>query len=131
MVDITDQEIAAAEERGRIAEDREPRATAVHYDRTTGQIVIELKHTAMFSVPARLLQGLETVSDDEIAAVGIIGHGYGLEWEKLDLHHAVPALVAGHYGNRRYMADLVERGIVRAFGDDAAGRQSQKKRVAG
>jgi hypothetical protein len=130
MVDITDEEIAAAEERGRIADDLEPRATAVHYDRTTGLIVLQLKHAAVFSVPARLLQGLEAATDDEISEVGIIGRGYGLEWEKLDLHHAVPALVAGHYGTSRYMAGLLARGTIRAFGDDTTQLRSQQKRAA-
>jgi hypothetical protein len=131
MVDITEEEIAAAQERGRIADDREPRATAVRYDRATGQVVVELKHTATFSFPARLAQGLENATDDEIAEVSIIGGGYGLHWETLDVDHAVPALVVGHFGTRRYMSNLVERGIIRAYGNDAAAHEGIRRKAAG
>ncbi|MDP3316322.1 MAG: DUF2442 domain-containing protein [Devosia sp.] len=127
MIDITDEEIAAAEERGRIADDREARATSAYYDRKTGLLVVELKHTATFSFPARLAQGLANATDDEIAEVEVIGTGYGLHWEKLDADHAVPALVAGHFGTRKYMASLVERGIIEAYGNHGAGRGTPRK----
>lgn len=131
MVDITDEEIAAAQERGRIVDDREPRATSAYYDRKTGLIVVELKYTSTFSFPARLAQGLENATDDEIAEVEVIGLGYGLHWETLDADHAVPALVAGHFGTRRYMSSLVERGIIRAYGDNVAGRGTSHKKAVG
>lgn len=131
MVDITDEELAAAEERGRVAQDREPRATSVYYDRKSGLIVIELKYTSTLSFPARLLQGLENATDDEISEVEVMSGGYGLEWEKLDLHHAVPALAAGHYGTRKYMAGLIQRGVVRAYGDHGADHRTTLKKAAG
>jgi hypothetical protein len=128
MVDITDEELAAAAERGRIAWEREPRAKSAHYDRETGRIVVELKHNCFFSFPARLAQGLEHATDDEIAEVEVIGLGYGLHWETLDEDHAVPHLVAGLFGSSKYMASLVERGLIPAdWTEDAfpsAGRRA-------
>ena len=107
--ELTDDEIAAARERGRIADETEARATAARYDRETGRIIVDLRNEGVFSFPARLAQGLENATDDQLAEVEVIGMGYGLHWESLNEDHAMPALVAGIMGNRRYMAKLAAR----------------------
>lgn len=120
MVDITDEELAAAEERGRIAWETEARAKSAYYDRETGRVVVELKHSCFFSFPARLAQGLQKATDDELAEVEVIGLGYGLHWESLNEDHAIPALVAGIFGSKRYMAQLVEQGTLPSDWTEAA-----------
>lgn len=130
MVEITDEEIAAAEERGRIEDEREARATSAHYDRTTGRIVVTLKYNSTFSFIARLAQGLENATDDEIAEVEVISLGYGLHWESLDTDHAIPALVAGFFGSRKYMSSLVERGALPAHWGDVVGHGTLRKKAA-
>ena len=108
MFDITDEEIEAARERGRIADEREPRAQSARYDRETGRLIVELRNDGVFSVPARHLQSLVNATEDEIAEVEVLGLGYGLHWETLNADHAVPAMVAGIYGTRNYMAQFAE-----------------------
>jgi len=130
MIEISDEEIAAAQERGRIADEMEARATSAYYDRKTGRMVLELKYNSTFSFPARLAQGLEHATDDEIAEVQVIGLGYGLHWEALDADHAVPALVAGLFGTRKYMASLVERGVLPARWSNAAAPTASRKTSA-
>ena len=61
----------------------------------------------MTTFPARLAQGLENATDDELAAVEILGLGYGLHWEALDADLSVPGLLAGRFGTKAYMADLI------------------------
>jgi hypothetical protein len=109
MTELTEAEFLAAEERGRIAEETEARAISARYDRQSGRIIVELKRNCTFTVPARSLQGLVNATEDEIAEVEVLGLGYGLHWESLNEDHAVPALVAGIFGNRRYMAAFDSR----------------------
>lgn len=104
MADLTDADIDAAVERGRIARQTEPRAASVRYDRKNRCIVIDLTNGCVFAFPPHLAQGLEQATDEELAAVEVLGAGYGLHWEALDVDLSVPGLLAGLFGTRAYMA---------------------------
>ena len=104
MVELTDTRIDAALERGRTARLAEPRAQACRYDRVSGRIVVELTNGCIFAFPARLAEGLEDASDEQLAQVEIQGSGYGLHWEALDADLSVPGLLTGLFGTRAYMA---------------------------
>ena len=104
MVDLSEAQFAAAEERGRIAAQTEPRAASARYDRRRGRMVIALTNGCSFTFPAHLAQGLEHASDEQIAAFEILGEGYGLHWESLDVDLSIPGLLAGLFGTRSYMA---------------------------
>jgi len=104
MVDLSEAQFAAAEERGRIAAQTEPRAASVRYDRRRGRMVIALTNGCSFTFPARLAQGLEHASDEQIAAFEVLGSGYGLHWESLDVDLSIPGLLAGLFGTRSFMA---------------------------
>jgi hypothetical protein len=104
MVDLSEAQFAAAEERGRIAAQTEPRAASARYDRRRGRMVIALTNGCSFTFPPRLAQGLEHASDEQIAAFEILGEGYGLHWESLDVDLSIPGLLAGLFGTRSYMA---------------------------
>ena len=103
MADNFDQVMEAAEGRGRHSLDTEPRAKAVRYDRSSRRIVVDLTNGCTFAFPAAHAEGLETASDDDLAQVEILGIGYGLHWEKLDVDLSVPGLLAGLLGTRAYM----------------------------
>lgn len=104
MAELTDAEIDAALERGRLAEQSEPRADAVRYDRRNSRVIVDLTNGCTFAFPPRLAQGLEAASDDELDAVEILGAGYGLHWETLDVDLSVPGLLAGLFGTKAHMA---------------------------
>lgn len=104
MVDLTDAEIDAALERGHIAQQTEPRATAARYDRKNSRIIVDLTNGCTFAFPPRMAQGLETATDEELASVEILGAGYGLHWETLGADLSVPGLLAGLFGTKAYMA---------------------------
>ncbi len=101
---LTDAEIDAATERGRIARLNEPRAAAARYDRRRGRVVVELTNGCTFTFPPRLAQGLETATEEQLAQVEILGAGYGLHWEALDADLSIPGLLAGLFGTKVYMA---------------------------
>lgn len=102
-------EFEAAEARGRELLETEPRAASARYDRPTGRVMVELTNGYTFAFPARLAQGLENATDDELAAVEVLGLGYGLHWEALDADLSVPGLLAGRFGTKAYMARLIAR----------------------
>jgi hypothetical protein len=104
MADLTDADIDAALERGRLARQTEPRAAAVRYDRRHGRVVVDLTNGCTFSFPPHLAQGLQTATEAELAEVEILGTGYGLHWESLNVDVSVPGLLAGLFGTRAYMA---------------------------
>jgi hypothetical protein len=104
MAELTDAEIDSALERGRLAQQSEPRADTVRYDRHNSRIIVDLTNGCTFAFPPRLAQGLETASNEDLAAVEILGAGYGLHWEALDVDLSVPGLLAGLFGTKVYMA---------------------------
>jgi hypothetical protein len=109
MADLTDSEIDAAEERGRMAQQTEPRALAARYDGKNDRIIVDLTNGCTFAFPPRLAQGLEAATEEELASVEILGTGYGLHWEALDADLSVPGLLSGLFGTRAHMARIAGR----------------------
>ena len=104
MSEPTDAEIDMALARGRAARLAEPRAAGARYDGASGHVVVELTNGCTFAFPARLTQGLERATDEQLAAVEILGAGSGLHWEELDVDLSVPGLLAGLLGTAAWMA---------------------------
>jgi hypothetical protein len=125
MGDPSEAGIAAAEERGRIAVQTEPRAASARYDRRRGAIVVALTNGCSFTFPARLAQGLEQASDEQIAAFEILGEGYGLHRDELDVDLSIPGVLAGLFGTKSYMARLA--GQARSPAKAAAARANGSK----
>ena len=125
MGEVGEAQIAAAEERGRIAAQSEPRAARARYDRRRGAMVIALTNGCSFTFPPRLAQGLENASDDEIARFEVLGNGYGLHWEGLDVDLSIPGLLAGLFGTRAHMAR--HAGQARSAAKAAAARANGAK----
>lgn len=105
MVDLTDDEIEAANQRGRVAMATTPRAKAARYDREQDRVIVDLVSGATFSFPPRLLQGFDRATADEIAEVDVLGVGFGLHWEALDADFTVAGLMGGRFGTARYMRE--------------------------
>lgn len=106
MDDITDAEIEAALARGQQAEKNEPVAVSARYDSRRKHIIVELSNGCTFTFPAHKAQGLELASTQQLAAVEVLGAGYGLHWEDLDIDLSVPGLMAELFGTKKYMAKL-------------------------
>jgi len=133
MVEQSDITFLAAEERGRIAAQTEPRAARARYDRRRGRIVVALTNGCSFTFPPRLAQGLENASDEQLAAFEILGAGYGLHWESLDVDLSIPGLLAGLFGTQSYMARRAgqTRSEAKAAAARANGAKGGRPRKAG
>ena len=81
-----------------------PRAASARHDRDAGRVIVELANGCVFAFPPRLAQGLQGATDDQLAAVEILGAGDGLHWETLDARLSVSGLLAGLFGTRAFMA---------------------------
>lgn len=101
---LTNEEFDAANERGRIEFETKPHAASARYDRRSGLMTLELYNGCSFTFPPRQVQGLEQATDDQIEAVWLSLTGYGLHWDELDVDISVPGLLAGRFGNERFMA---------------------------
>ncbi len=104
MAEVTDAEIDAAVARGKRARLLEPRARSARYDAASGRVIVELTNGCTFAFPARLAQGLEGATDEQLAAVEVLGAGYGLHWEELDTDLSIPGLLAGLFGTAAWTA---------------------------
>ena len=104
MAELTEAQIDVAAERGRIARRNEPRAASARYDHGLDRVIVNLTNGCTFSFPPRLAQGLESATAEQLAAVEVLGAGYGLHWEALDVDLSIPGLLVGLFGTRAYMA---------------------------
>jgi len=93
MTDDLSTRIADAERRGAEMLETKPWAKTARFDTASGRIVVDLSNGCSFAFPARLAQGLEDASPDALAEVEILGQGYGLHWEKLDVDLSIPGLL--------------------------------------
>jgi hypothetical protein len=109
MAELTDAQIDVALERGLAARQREPRATAVRYDRRSGRVVVKLTNGCTFAFPPKLAQGLEAATEEQLSQVEILGAGSGLHWEALDADLSIPGLLAGLFGTKAYLAQQAGR----------------------
>jgi hypothetical protein len=116
MVEVTDAQIEAATERGRIARETEPRAASARYDRELGRVIVDLTNGGAFAFPPRMAQGLESATDDQLAEIEILGAGYGLHWEALDADLSIRGLLAGVFGSPIFMAQRARQATSRAKG---------------
>jgi Protein of unknown function (DUF2442) len=104
MAELTDAQIDAALERGKVARLYEPRGTTARYDRQLDRVIVELTNGCTFAFPPRLAQGLENATADQLAQIELLGAGSGLHWAVLDVDLSIPDLLAGLFGTKAFMA---------------------------
>jgi hypothetical protein len=129
MAKLTDAEFEAAEARGRKLLETEPRAAAARYESATGRVVVELANGCAYAFPAHLVQDLQGAGHDDLANVRVDGLGFNLHWPALDADLYVPALIAGIFGTRDWMAKEAARraGQVKSPAKAAASRANGLK----
>jgi len=110
---LTDEEVERQIESARrdssITDPDAPRAASARYDRRKRRIEIELRDGWMFGVPADGVQGLDGATDDERAGLEVVGNGYALHWDDIDVHYTVAGLLAGRLGSRIWMQEHARR----------------------
>jgi hypothetical protein len=97
---------AAATERGKQRQRRDPRAVRVEYHAQSRRLMIELVNGCALLIPVELLQGLGGASDAALAEVKIMPRGLDLHWPQLDVQFTVAGLLGGTFGTKAWMAEL-------------------------
>jgi hypothetical protein len=127
---ISDREIEAALERGRLQDADEVRAVRAHYDEATARVVVELANGIQFAFPAALGQGLGGATAGQLGDVEVLGGGRALRWDALDVDLGVAPLVAGIFGTRGWMDEL-RRELARSGGRAASPAKARAARENG
>src|SRR4051794_29033928 len=83
---------------------RGPVAIAARYDRRRRQIVVSLRNRVEFAFPPDIAEALAGAPTRALADIEISPAGLGLHWPRLDVDLYVPALLAGVFGTKRWMA---------------------------
>ncbi|MEL6232653.1 MAG: DUF2442 domain-containing protein [Cyanobacteria bacterium J06627_3] len=104
--DISDAELLTAQERGQWSLKHEHHALEAWYELSDRTLHIKSTLAAHIILPVDHLQGLQGASDQDLAAVEILGLGSGLHWESLDADLGVHSLFCGTYGSKKWMAQL-------------------------
>lgn len=122
---LSDDAINAALARGAANRASDPRAMLVRFDKKSGRLIVELSNDCTFTLPPKLIEGLENANDNQLANVEVLGAGYGLHWPDLDVDISVAGLLAGVFGTRSHMARLA--GQTRSEAKSAAARANGAK----
>src|SRR5258708_18363974 len=93
-----------ANQRARELQAALPKAVSAHYDRKSGQIVIQLSSRVNVSFSPRDAQGLENAKPSQLEEIEISPSGFGIHFPKLDADLYVPGLLEGFLGSRKWMA---------------------------
>lgn len=121
----SDAEIAVANARGEELYRTQPRAVAARYNQVTGHVEVDLASGATFSFPVALVQGLAGADPDALSDIEVMGIGFGLGWDRLDVHYTVAGLMNGIFGTRAFMA--AQAGRAKTEAKAAAARTNGKK----
>ena len=122
-------EFAAATTRAVARRATELGATAAHYDRRRGRIVVSLNNGLELSFPPDIAQGLENAKAQDLADIEISPSGFGIHFPRLDAHLHLPALLRGVFGSKSWMAAQLGAtgGLARSPAKAAAARANGKR----
>jgi hypothetical protein len=109
MARVTEESLKAAENRGQKMLETEPRALSAQYDLPSGRVTIDLTNGATYAFPVHLVEDLQDAKPDDLIRVDVDGAGFNLHWPTLDVDLYVPALVAGVFGTREWMTQMLAR----------------------
>lgn len=125
---ITEQEFERAERR--MASLRQHgHAIAARYDRRRSRVVIRLNTGVEVAFPTDMAEGLVGAAPDDLACIEISPAGLGLHWPALDVDLYLPALLAGAFGSKQWMAAQLGAagGKARSSAKAASSRENGRK----
>jgi hypothetical protein len=105
----TEAELDAALEEAKL-HDNDPVAETARYDQRLNLLLVGLTNGRRLAIPIENLQGLKDATGKQLQKVEIHNFGTAISFPDLDADFYVPSLIAGVYGNRRWMAELGKRG---------------------
>jgi hypothetical protein len=118
-----DKEIARVyETREPNTDDYEPHAKSARFDRRSHRVLVEMNNGCLFAFPAKLVQGLEQATQEELADIELLGGGYALHWPRANADIRIESALAGIFGSKKWMMHLAAK--------ETGERTSEKKASA-
>jgi hypothetical protein len=125
--ELADQ-TAQARSAGELADQTEPRARSVVYDRDRDIVLFYLKTDVFLGIPRQLLQGLENATAESLEDFWLSSNGDAVHWETLNASFSIPGLVAGIFGTKQWMATVGRKGgQAKTAAKASASRENGKK----
>src|ERR1700674_1367552 len=109
-IQVSSSQIDSAIARGRRFEANDPRVIRVRYEAKEDLVSLSFADGFRISIPRKQLQGLERANQLQLSKIEIVGHGTGLHWPLLDIHHYVLGLLEHRFGTKRWMNEIGRRG---------------------
>ncbi len=106
---ISHEQVKAAEERGRRLQ-REYAASAAHYDRQTGRVVVSFPTEIQISFVPGKVQGLSEASERDLEQIELSPSGLSLHFPSVDADVYIPALMQNILGSKSWMAKIGQAG---------------------
>lgn len=127
-MEISEENLEAANRRAASAKAAFPTVVSVKYDRRIARIVISLSSGLELAFSPKSAQGLENAHPAELMDVEITPSGLGVHFPQLDADLYIPALLEGFLGSKRWMASLIGKagGNAATEAKVAAARQNGK-----
>jgi hypothetical protein len=110
-MEISPEDVEAANRRAQEASSAFPVAVAVRYDRRISRIVITLSSGLDLAFSPHDAQGLEHARPADLQDAQLSPSGMGVHFPRLDADLYIPALLEGFLGSRKWMAaEMGKRG---------------------
>jgi hypothetical protein len=124
-MDLRNQ-LNVANRKGKAILSSAPRATAAHYDKRTGRVVIQLNTKLDVAFAPRDAEGLENARPSQLEPIEVSPSGLGIHFPKLDADIYIPALLEGFLGSRSWMASRLGKlgGRARSAAKTSAARRN-------
>ncbi|GAC1405621.1 MAG: hypothetical protein NVSMB64_10620 [Candidatus Velthaea sp.] len=106
MTRTTEEQIKLAIERGKIYERDDVRAIGARYDASLDKVSISLNTCVNLQIPRDRLQGLAAAKPRALRNISISPQGQGICFEDLDTGFTIEGLLAGAFGDERWMSAL-------------------------
>ena len=109
-MDTWAEEFRAATERAQQRLRDEPHIVKARYDLRLGRVILELSSGGWFAFRPEDAQGLEGATSEQLQEIEITPSTFGIDFPRLDAQFDVTALLQGHFGSRKWMAQRTAAG---------------------
>ncbi len=108
-INLSDDDIAAANARMDARRESVPYAVAARYDRRIGRVVMTMNTSVELAFAPHLAQGLERARPGDLLDIEINPAGTGIQFPRLDADLYVPALFEGSLGTKHWQSGRARR----------------------
>ncbi len=103
-MELTDQQITAANRRAAAKKAALPAVVSVRYDQQMEKLVLQLSSGLELMFSPRQVQGLELATPADLADFEITPSGLGIHFSKVDADLYLPGLLEGFLGTKSWLA---------------------------